>query len=97
MRPMDEVSLALLAAARKLVTPDRAPTMSELAAAAGVAQGVARYTVQNLKRAGTLCIVRERKVERRNRPVAEYAPTTSGAVCDTRAELRNVLSLWVQR
>lgn len=97
MRPMGEVSLALLEAARKLVTPDRAPTLAELAAAANVGTAAARSAVRDLKRFGKLCIVRERKVEHRNRPAAEYAPTTSGAVYDTRAELRDVLSLWVQR
>lgn len=97
MRPMGEVSLALLAAARKLCTPDRAATLAELAAASGVALGAARTTVVRLRRTGKLHIVRERKVTYRNRPVAEYAPTTSGVVCDTRAELRDVLSLWVQR
>jgi hypothetical protein len=74
MRPVGDVSAALVAAARELRTPERAPTLAELAAKAQVARGAARRAIDNLCRAGKLHIVRRRKVSYRNRPVAEYAP-----------------------
>lgn len=72
MRPAGEIRTALLAAAQKLYTPERAPTLAEMASFAHVGLGAARYTVDNLKRCGALEIARERRVEYRNRPVCEY-------------------------
>lgn len=74
MRQPGEVTQALLSAARELRQPERAATLSELADRACIGRQTARYSVQNLRRAGHLEIVRERRVEYRNRPVAEYAP-----------------------
>lgn len=42
----------------------------------------ARSMVRDMARYGALCVVRERRVAYRNRPVAEYAP----AVRNTRAD-----------
>jgi len=73
-RPAGEVSLALLRSAAQLATPERAPTMRELAMHACVGLEAANATVKNLKRHGKLVPVRLRQVRNRTRPVAEYAP-----------------------
>jgi hypothetical protein len=73
-RPAGEVSLALLRAASELATPERAPTMRELAHHAMVGVESANVAVKNLKRSGRLLPVRLRNVPHRTRPVAEYAP-----------------------
>lgn len=84
MRPQGEVSAAILAAATRLVTRAgdqvRGPTVRELAAAACVGQQDAVNTVKNLTRCGKLRPVAERRVDYRNRPVAEYAPWSATAV-----------------
>ncbi len=73
-RPTGEVSQALLRSAELLATPERAPTMRELAMHACVGLEAANATVKNLKRHGKLVPVRLRQVRNRTRPVAEYAP-----------------------
>ena len=73
-RPPGEVSLALLRSAAQLATPERAPTMRELAHHAMVGVEAANVAVKNLKRSGRLVPVRLREVRHRTRPVAEYAP-----------------------
>lgn len=77
MRPAGDVSQALISAAHALVTPERAPTLRELAAHAQVGLDAATVTVKNLNRSGRMQKVRERRVAYRNRPVAEYAPATT--------------------
>jgi hypothetical protein len=47
MRPAGEVRLALLNACRQLATPERAPTLQEIAAKACVGFAAARNTVPN--------------------------------------------------
>ncbi len=74
MRPPGEIHQALLDAARELFTPERAPTMAEMAEHARVGMTAATATVKNMKRHGALRQVRERRVTYRNRPVFEYAP-----------------------
>jgi len=74
MRPAGEVRQALLTAAATLATPERAPTVREMAHHAGVGLEAARRTVDNLKRCGAFEIARHRRVAYRNRPVAEYQP-----------------------
>lgn len=74
MRPAGEIRQALLESAFALATPDRAPTMLELAHHAQVGYEAARRTVDNMRRAGTLALVRQRAVPYRSRPVAEYCP-----------------------
>lgn len=81
-RPMGVVRQALSQAAQELVPVVRersdgahqGPTLLELARHAGVGYAAARNTVSDMRRAGTLTIVSHRRVEHRNRPVAEYAP-----------------------
>ena len=80
MRPAGDVSQSLLAAVDRLMTPERAPTLQELAAATQVGVDVASSTLKNLTRAKRLCIPRTRRVEYRNRPVAEYARLAPMAV-----------------
>ena len=82
-RPAGEVRQALMRAACELVPTIRArssgahqgATLQELAEHAGVGYDAARNTVSNMRQAGALTIVSHRKVEHRNRPVAEYLPT----------------------
>jgi len=74
MRPVGDVRQALLSTACELVTPDRGPTLREMAMKAGVGVTSATHTVKNMCRSGQLTIVRHRSVTYRNRPVAEYAP-----------------------
>lgn len=78
-RPAGEVRQALLQACEQLVTPERAPTVRELALAAKVSVKAATDTVKNLKRAGLLTRVRWRSVAYRNKPVAEYVPSNPWA------------------
>ncbi|MEW6479764.1 MAG: hypothetical protein AB1455_09965 [Pseudomonadota bacterium] len=95
MRPAGEIRQVLLRAVSELATPDRAPTLTELAHHAQVGIKAAETTVKNMRRHGHLRIVRTRKVAYRNRPVAEYAPAEpvadegSGFV-----DLAHVMSGW---
>lgn len=93
MRPAGEVRQALLQAAADLATAERAPTQRELAEAAQVSYCTARYMVPWLHRAGALRIVRTRRVDYRNRPVAEYAPALAAAPA-ARCELSAVMQRW---
>lgn len=78
MRPMGEISLALLGAMVELRTPERGPTVQELALHTQVGIDAATNTVKNLRRHGHVRIVRTRRVDYRNRPVAEFEPTDVG-------------------
>lgn len=97
-RPAGEVRQALLLACAQLQSPERAPTVRELAAAAKVSLKAATQTVKNLKRAGLLNIARQRRVAYRNRPVAEYTPSAPwGAGLGHRsgsADLAAVIHSW---
>jgi hypothetical protein len=84
MRPA-EVGPALIRAAKDLAhernreaaaatSTRRGATLAELAERACVGQQTARNLVPKLKSRGQLEIVGLRKVDYRNRPVAEYAP-----------------------
>jgi hypothetical protein len=79
MRPAGEVRLALIRAAQDIFSEGRGATLVELAQRACVGREVARQHISNIKRAGLLRIVGERRVPYRNRPVAEYAPVISTA------------------
>lgn len=95
MRPPGEIHLALLTAAHDLFTPERAPTLTELAHRAQVGNEAARRTVENMSRLGKLRKVRDRRVPYRNRPVAEYAPAE--LVEDNNkgfVDLAEVVSVW---
>lgn len=74
MRPAGEIREALLNSCRALVTPQQAPTLSELAQHAQVGAEAARTTIANMKRHGVILQARERRVAYRNRPVFEYMP-----------------------
>ena len=74
MRPAGEIRKALSDAAEALFTPDRSPTLLELAHYAQVGYDAARQTVSNMQRAGHLVPVRRRKVDYRGKPVVEYCP-----------------------
>ena len=54
----------------------------------------ARRTVENMSRAGQLHRVRDRKVEYRNRPVAEYVPAAMQGDDDGFVDLAQVLRVW---
>lgn len=78
MRPAGKIRQALMLAARDVVAdfgmPNRGATLSELAARSCVGRDAARRYVDNMRRSGALQIVGARRVDYRNRPVAEYAP-----------------------
>lgn len=94
MRPAGEVRQALLNACTQLATPDRGPTLREMAAVACVGMQAARRTVENMSRAGQLHRVRNRKVEYRNRPVAEYVPADMAQEGAGYVDLAQVLRVW---
>jgi hypothetical protein len=87
MRPAGEVRMALIQAAHDIVReigqPGRGATLAEMCARARIEteKGVmqvsmheARNLVPKIKSSGALDIVGTRRVNYRNRPVAEYAP-----------------------
>lgn len=98
MRPAGEIRVALLAAARDLATPEQAPTVAELALHAQVGLRAATDTVKNMRRHGALRIVRTRRVDYRNRPVAEYAPAEEGqAGAGAGVDLGQALAAWMSQ
>lgn len=96
MRPPGEVRQALLDAARALTTETTAPTLVELAARSQVGREAARRTIDNLCRAQLLVVVRTRKVDYRNRPVAEYCTpdAVASAPSAVRCDFRSLVSTW---
>lgn len=74
MRPMNHAALALLLAANRLSAAGRGVTLAEMRQDAKVSEHTARMFVPSLARRGHLKIIGERKVDYRNRPVAEYMP-----------------------
>lgn len=88
MRPQGEISVAILGAAAQLARVDdqgqrRGGVLQELAHTACVGVDVARRTVDNLKRAGKLEPVGERRLAHRNRPCVEYAPAVAPSDSET--------------
>lgn len=101
MRPAGEVRLALIQAARditrELGMPDRGATMAEMCARAQVGRDCARNLVPKMKSAGALRIVGERRVDYRNRPVAEYAPAdNSNQIQQGWVDLGRSMADWVR-
>ncbi len=95
MRPAGEVRVALWQACNQLATPERGPTLREMAAAACVGLQAATHTVKHMSRAGQVRIPRTRRVDYRNRPVAEYAPATLlPPQPDAGVDLAGVLQAW---
>jgi AcrR family transcriptional regulator len=74
MRPAGEVRQAIIQAAFDLAMPGRGATLAEITERACVSRQAARDHIPKLKSRGHLQIVGERRVDYRNRPVAEYAP-----------------------
>ena len=74
MRNPGESRVAILKAAMDLTTAARSPTLRELVVRSCVGREAALNTVKNMRRAGLLVVMRTRKVDYRNKPVAEYAP-----------------------
>ena len=72
MRPAGDVRTALLIACMELSASGHGATLRELAQRACVGLDSARRTVDNMARAGQLCVSGSRCVSYRNRPVAEY-------------------------
>lgn len=91
-RPAGEVRRALLQAAIALNMGDKAPTLRELARTACVGQSAARVAVSNMRRAGSLVIVRTRRESYRARPVAEYAPADVAGESASSSNLFQALS-----
>jgi hypothetical protein len=95
VRPLGEVSLALLDAVVELRTDVRAPTLRELALHAQVGFDAAESTMKNLSRHRHVRIARRRRVDYVNKPVAEYdlpEPEVGAGFVD----LGNVLSAWMR-
>lgn len=104
MRPASEIRQALFSAARDLVAelglPDRGPSLAEMATRACVGRDAARRCIDNMRRAGHLRIVGERKVDYRNRPVKEYMPVEPQERYASQqgwADLDRCMGAWVQR
>lgn len=96
MRPAGEIRQALLQACQALATPERAPTLREIAAHAQVGLQAAETTIKNMRRAEVLLVARERRVDYRNRPVAEYVPADWMPAQDCPLQgLARVLTHWV--
>ena len=90
MRPAGEIRQALIQAAHDLAANGRGATLAEISERAQVGRDATRRCVDNMKRSGALRIVGERRVEYRNRPVAEYAPAKVLSLEDV-----NALAGWV--
>ena len=93
MRPAGEVRQALLQACVQLATPGQGVTLREMAHQAQVGLDAAAMTIKHMRRAGQIHIAGERRVDYRNRPVAEYVPTqlAQGKGCMSPA---HVLQVW---
>lgn len=100
MRPVGEISLAIMRAASELAHVDadgaaHGPTLRELAHKACVGMRAARMSVDTLRRGGKLAPVAQRRVAYRNRPVAEYAPADTQHADET-IDVASVFAVWAQ-
>lgn len=96
MRPAGEIRQALEQACAALAQPEQGPTLRELAAHARVGLEAARGTVSDMRRAGVVRIARTRRVDYRNRPVAEYEPAPGARLAAPSSQgLARVLTTWV--
>lgn len=102
MRPAGEISTAILTAAADLAREEsgqrRGPTVRELLQHACVGYEAGLNTVKNLTRAGKLTPIAERRVDYRNRPVAEYAPAMPAEDADEAPffDVASVFTAWAQ-
>ncbi len=97
MRPASETRIALLRSACHFSSQGQRPTLLELSRHAQVGIAVATYTVDNMCRAGQLQRVGERRVDYRNRPVAEYAPASQPIELRAVNALQSTMSSWISR
>lgn len=88
MRPAGDVRLALVSAAHQLQPREPhapRPTLREIAHHAQVGLDAANQTMKNLCRAGQMRAIPEaRRVDYRNKPVAEYEPVSTSLDQDSR-------------
>ena len=101
MRPAGEIRQALIQAAHDLAHSGRGATLAEIADRSCVGRDAARNCVKNMRRSGALQIVGERRVDYRNRPVAEYAPAKVLSLEDVQAMagpavLSNCMQSWTR-
>jgi hypothetical protein len=101
MRPAGEISAAIMQAASDLERVDDAgvrhgPTLRELAHKACVGTRAAVDTVKNLRRAGKLEAVADRRVAYRSRPVKEWAPSRDGP-SDEVIDVASVFAVWAEQ
>lgn len=116
MRPTSDIAKAVLKAARSLHLPRRAATateaeqpehgatLRELVQRACISRVAAQQIIPKMKQRGDLHIVGHRRVDYRNRPVAEYAPRpllpgekdTEAAEEDDAAQLDSCIAAWVR-
>ena len=99
MRPAGEVRLALIRAAHELYSNGKGATLAELTRQACVSRDAARDLIPKMKRSGALRIVGERRVDYRNRPVAEYAPViaaTDALSLQPWSSLNHCMSTWTR-
>ncbi|MEG0414387.1 MAG: hypothetical protein RR584_16155 [Comamonas sp.] len=94
MRPAGTISQALLKAVQQLATAERGPTLREIAAAAELDVDVARQAIPNMKRYGRIRICGERRVQGRNRPVAEYGMPLARAEAANDFSLSMAIAAW---
>lgn len=100
MRPASETHLALLQAAhairRERIESGQGATLLELVHRSQVGYKCARALIPKLKERGHLQIVGARKVEYRNRPVAEYAPADLPVMGEGFVSLDECLADWIR-
>ncbi len=103
MRPTGDVHQALLRAATDMAAVVegrlRGPTLQELAERAQVGLKAAHCTVHNMRQRGQLQVAGTRKVDYRNKPVAEYAPARAeedGPDDGEAVNLAELLNIWSQ-
>ena len=99
MRPAGEIRKALLDACVALASavqdPAHGPTLREIAHRACVGLDAAQDTMKNMVRAKVVHSVNTRRVDYRNRPVAEYRPGAMAmAANDAVAALSGAVQAW---
>lgn len=99
MRPAGEIRRALLDACTALASgvqdPEHGPSLREIAHRACVGLDAAQDTMKNMVRAGVVHRVNTRRVDYRNKPVAEYRPgAMTLAANDAVAALAGAVRAW---
>lgn len=95
MRPAGHFSQVLLQAVEQLAAPERGVTLQELADHTQIAKAKAAQMLKAMKFHGRVSIARTRRVDGRNRPVAEYAlPVPQDAANDVVMNLSAAMRIW---